>query len=251
MDSMNHSSTDQIRWNSDLANDLKLRVQATKLTPRKLMEGRDSVPHGLDSELFYDLLGSYHGLVEKSLIEYLYKLCQDEAKADQYIRSKKKAYVNIPQEKRKQILSERARTGVFVRSLLKSAGVTHIDCMTIMKLANNRQKKGSMEEMDKVLELYAERQTRSAVSRVDYQVLSQNYDFIDEESKIKLRRLRDIGLLPGFILSLGKDCPRHLSASIISSWINKENRKAGPKDVEWVLDSCREILEETLALYEE
>ncbi|MEO9804783.1 MAG: hypothetical protein ABJF04_16120 [Reichenbachiella sp.] len=249
MTSLSKKSSNQIRWNRDLANDLKLRVQATKLTPRKLLEDRDDLPEGLHKDLFIALLGSYNGKVEKSFVDYLYKLCQDEAKVDQFIRSKKRKYSDIPQHKRKQILSERARTGVFVSLLLSSAGTTSIDAVTIMKLANNKQIKGSEKDIDKVLELYALRPTKIVLSQVDYKRLSENYLPIDEQSKIKLLRLRDIGLLPGIIFTLKSNCPSHLNPPIVSNWLNRENQKADPKDVLLVLDLCEDVLKEALDLY--
>ncbi|MFY0689059.1 MAG: hypothetical protein JXQ90_17950 [Cyclobacteriaceae bacterium] len=243
---LDKEAMDQVNWNRDLANDLKLAVQATKLPPRKLLDDCADIPEGLDKELLIALLGSFKGNVSKSHVDYIYAICQEKSKADQFVRIRKKKYTIIPQDKRDQILSEIQRTGVSISVLLKIAGLRNIAPNIVSKVANGKQQKALEADIDKVLELYALRPDKIIVTQAIYKKLAESYEPISEEHFIRLKKMNELGLLPGNIFSIRKDIPEHLNAAMISSWINKEDQKANLKDVESVLTACEEILKEAL-----
>lgn len=249
MSDLSSEPIENIKWNKKQANDLKLRVQATKLPPSKLITKQDDLPAGLDITLFRALLNGYQSTVPAVYIEYLYDLCRKEAKADQFIRSKRKTYIDIPKSKRQKILDEIERTGVSVYELLKYEGLKSINPQTVTQLAQGRQKTGAEADIDKVLELFARRSEKKKVAiKIGHQLKTDAYVVISRQDYQRLKYIQEhTGLLPGRIFALHEGAtPEHLTPAMVSNWLNKENSKAEQAHVAWVLQACEAVLEKVL-----
>ena len=202
----------------------------TGLSPRKLVQQTKDLPAECDAAFLVGVLSGEIREVSKDLYNNLKRILEDE-------KDETKRMVPVTQKYIDHINAEIERTGIKLQRVLKMFNIRKPASVTVYKWIEGKIKKANTSHLCLLYDLYSKLPD------------GEHHLPIDEESKIKLQRFRDIGLLPGFIFSLRKDCPGYLNASIISSWLNKENRRADPNDVGWMLDTCKEILEETLALY--
>lgn len=73
---------------------------------------------------------------------------------------------------------------------------------------------------------------------------------IEPEKLEWLKKVRDLtGVLPSMIFENSKNKPKGLNSAKISSWLNRGCR-ACPKNVNWVVNRCEEILKEALCVFE-
>jgi hypothetical protein len=233
------------RWNSKLAEDLKLRLQSTAKTPSKLLKDRNDIPSGFDVDELLGLLNNKLPTAFQKHIDYIYALCKQEAKPCAYLK-RQEGLVEIPNSMRQKLLSEQQRTGLRLSTLLKRAKITHITPEKIMLVARGRVLKGDIEEFEVVLSAYAEQKDASDVPKKE--VLQKQNKPISSSDIKKLKTLQKIGLLPSKILALGENPPEHLKSSMISSWCSKESPTANPQHIAWVLHTGECILITTLDL---
>ena len=231
-----------------LRSELCQKMLKTGLSPRQLVQQTEDLPAEYDAAFLVGVLSGEIREVSKDLYTNLKRILEDE-------KDETKRMVPVTQKYIDHINAEIERTGIKLHRVLKMFNTRKPASVTVYRWIEGKIKKANASHLCLLSDLYSRlpdgehEENKRAISKGNYKTIGEHYLPIDEESKIKLQKLRDIGLLPGFIFSLRKDCPGYLNASIISSWLNKENRKADPNDVEWVLVTCEEILEETLALY--
>lgn len=232
-----------LQWTAKRARQLYSKVQATQKTPTKLLEGLEDVPEGFDEEWFLSLLGGYRGRVPKAHIDYLYDLCKLEI---QSLIDHQKPRKDIPDQKRKEILSEISRTGMSVSRLLTANGCKEINSQTIMRIANGQQRKCNPNDINTVLEFYSQIPSQQVNEPIQIKTVNSSYEPINKDELERLKRIYELtGLLPSKIFKLVNDHPPYLNPSIISNWLHKGNQ-ADPNDVRWVLESCKKVLKQAL-----
>ena len=223
---------------------------------KAIIEVGGQPPEGLTEKRITQILGGE--IINFSEEEYQY-IIQTLEKGEKR-KSKRIGKTKITPEIRKQIKKEEQRTGCTVQHIVKFSS-DHPDKpkhSTVNLLSAGQLVTIPDKELQFIFQQFKQRPNKKKETAVPPKVeLHQNERSIPKKawqhqknkpiSKKDLEELlmyRDqLNLLPGHIFKVcGDPPPDGLRRQMISSWLNEAVKTANPKYVNWVLQSCRDIV---------
>lgn len=198
----------------EVRSDLRRKMLATQLPPRKLLKKQLHVPSGLNAAFISELLNGDVRQAKTEIIEYLTAICEKEAHALKKVKEDQKEsverrrlavqearkkispiknvygtpdrreYEDVPDDMRQKILDEGKRTGLSVNRLFEVLKIKNINAAQIAAVSHGRQRTARIKDVERTIELYETMPTvdRSLQIRVRASVL----DFISDEIKTQI-----------------------------------------------------------------
>ena len=160
-----------------------------------------------DAAFLVGVLSSEIREVSKDLYTNLKRILEDE-------KDETKRMVPVTQKYIDHINAEIERTGIKPYRVLKMFNIRKPAPVTVYRWIEGKIKKANASHLCLLSDLYSKlpdgghEESKRAASKGNYKTIGEHYLPIDEESKIKLQRLRDMGLFTRFYIQLKKGLPR-------------------------------------------
>jgi len=225
-----------------LREQLKLKIRSTDISPRALLAKQDDAPKEITYTYLSEILAGNIRVIPLEMYNYLESICEKEiggeALQTRLKRIKRKNYEPVPKEKIKRINEEIKRTGTWPSVLLRTHDRQDMDIRQIGRILSEEQLKGSIKDIDDLIEMYAQAPDSDNKGPKAPTIQSVYRGVTDLEIQTIEHHIDRTGVLP---TQLSKHTVSRIGFYTIRAWLTKKIKTCIPKDMEEVLRAYRNL----------
>ena len=225
-----------------LREQLKLKIRSTDISPRALLAKQEDAPEEITYAYLSEILIGNIRVIPLEVYNYLESICQkeigDEALNTRIKRMKRKNYKPIPKEKIERIKEDIKRTGIWPSVLLRTHNRQDMDIRQIGRILSKEQLKGSIKDIDDLMEMYAQAPDADNAGQKASTIQSAYRGVTDLEIQTIEHHIDRTGVLP---TQLPKNMVSRVEFYTIRAWLTKRIKTCIPLDMEEVLSAYRSL----------